>query len=76
MGSGAGIGQKPDDWRCVPLCGQCHNGEQHTKLGEPEFWARYETEKSQTVEQLIEELSKASPRAAQIRQVKRERDNG
>lgn len=66
MGSGAGMGQKPDDWRTVPLCGDCHNGDQHTKLGEPEFWARYAREKGHTVFDLIDELAKQSPLAREI----------
>lgn len=74
IGSGAGIGQKPDDWRAVPLCagphsnnlGQlgCHN-RQHI-VGEPHFWADYQTIHGQTVEQLIAELIKASPRRREI----------
>lgn len=35
-GSGAGIGQKPDDSRVVPLCDKCHHT-QHNK-GEITFW--------------------------------------
>lgn len=30
---------KPDDKFCVPLCRACHD-RQHTKEGEPTFWAR------------------------------------
>jgi hypothetical protein len=77
MGSGAGIGQKPDDWRTVPLCGGesgfegCH-GWQH-QIGEPAFWKRYAMDINQTVEQLIEELINASPKRAEIRAVQKER---
>ena len=35
-GSGAGMGQKPDDWRVVPLCRE-HHSQQHT-VGEQTFW--------------------------------------
>lgn len=61
MQSGAGMGEKPDDWRCVPLCASCHNGDQHTKLGEPEFWAMYAERHKQTVWQLIEAFIRTSP---------------
>ena len=61
MESGAGMGEKPDDWRAVPLCGPCHNGDQHTKLGEPEFWRQYATKHQQTVWQLIDDLCADSP---------------
>ena len=61
MESGAGMGEKPDDWRCVPLCGPCHNGDQHTKLGEPAFWAAYRDRHGQTVWQLLEEIIAGSP---------------
>jgi hypothetical protein len=43
IGSGAGMGEKPDDWRCVPLCGGsagCH-ATQH-RVGERTFWSDYE----------------------------------
>jgi len=78
MGSGAGLSQKPDDWRTVPLCGgQCSNIEgqlgchnrQHI-VGEPTFW------KGRDVEALIREFIAASPRRAQIEQEMRERQNG
>jgi len=35
----AGVGQKPDDFFCTPLCGR-HHEEQH-KGSEPRFWQRY-----------------------------------
>ena len=74
MNSGAGAGQKPDDWRVVPLCGGmagCH-ATQH-RIGEPRFWEIYEKNHGQTVEQLIESLIKASPRRAEIEAIRRER---
>lgn len=77
IGSGAGIGQKPDDWRTVPLCAGpnasadghlgCHN-RQHT-VGERTFWAGFD------VETLLDEFARQSPRATQIKIAKREREN-
>ena len=83
-GSGAGMGQRPDDWRVVPLCGGpcpdrvgglgCHKA-QHV-VGEQTFWKRYEKRHGQTVEQLLDELCKASPKRAEIERIKREREDG
>jgi hypothetical protein len=75
IGSGAGIGEKPDDWRVVGLCGGpagCH-ATQH-RVGERTFWADYEKRHGQSVEQLIESLIKVSPRRAEIEAVRRERE--
>lgn len=66
IGSGAGIGQKPDDWRAVSLCRACHR-RQH-EIGERAFWAGFD------VEPLIGAFCAASPRAPQIRQAQRERE--
>lgn len=84
MGSGAGMGQKPDDWRTTPLCAGlhsnadeelgCHNV-QHV-IGEPKFWKQYEAKHGQTVDQLLEALCSASPKAAEIRRMKQERASG
>jgi hypothetical protein len=38
-GSNSGIAQKPDDFRCVPLCNE-HHAEQH-RVGEVTFWYDY-----------------------------------
>lgn len=68
LGSGAGIGQKPDDFRAVSLCGGitgCH-ASQH-RFGEETFW------RGKDVEGLIAAFIKASPRRAQIEQEMRER---
>ena len=68
LGSGAGIGAKPDDFRAVSLCGGpdgCHQ-RQHT-IGERTFW------QGKDVEGLISTFIKASPRRQQIEQVMRER---
>ncbi len=70
MGSGAGIGQKPDDWRGVSLCFLGHNGDQHTTMGEPAFWAAYARRTGQTVLELIDEFCRASPRASEIRRIR------
>lgn len=71
-GSSAGIGQKPDDWRTVSLCGGiggCHS-RQH-RIGEPTFWRT----SGRDVEALIAEFIKASPRRQQIEAEMREREN-
>ena len=62
LGSGAGLGQKPDDWRTVSLCSYCHR-QQHT-IGEETFW------NGKDVEALIDAFCKASPKAAEIRSVR------
>jgi hypothetical protein len=73
LGSGAGMGQKPDDWRAVSLCGfqssedkGCHY-RQHL-LGEATFWGRRD------VGALIEAFIKASPRRLEIERARRERE--
>lgn len=68
LGSGTGMGQKPDDWRTVSLCEACHRT-QHN-WGEETFWA------GRDVEALIAAFIKASPRRAQIEQAMKERANG
>lgn len=65
LGSGAGMGQKPDDHRAVPLC-KGHHAAQHTQ-GERTFWRAYELVAGQTVDALIDALCKASPKATEIR---------
>src|SRR5512143_760859 len=62
LGSGAGVGQKPDDWRTVSLCKNCH-ATQHLD-GEKSFW------RGRDVEALIDAFCKASPKAAEIRMVR------
>ena len=59
LGSGAGIGQKPDDWRTVSLCHDCHT-RQHEQ-GERTFW------QGRDVEALIDAFCKASPKAREIK---------
>jgi hypothetical protein len=72
IGSDAGIGRKPSDDRSVPLCRDCHR-DQHTR-GERSFWADYASLKGHTVEDVIAELVKTSPRRLEIEQVRRERN--
>lgn len=62
LGSGAGMGQKPDDYRTVSLCKPCHQ-RQHN-IGEITFW------RGTDVEALIAAFCKASPRAREIREVR------
>ena len=68
---------KPDDWRCVPLCGTTIQGEgchqrQH-RIGERTFWRDYEIKIGQSVEDLIASLCKASPKSADISRAKAQR---
>ena len=76
IGSGAGMGQKPDDWRTVSLCHECHNGggslSQH-RMGEPAFWEDYRRRTGETVEQLIQAFIAASPKRREIEAIQRER---
>jgi hypothetical protein len=67
IGSGAGVGQKPDDWNTVSLCRDCH-AEQH-RIGEISF----EQEHNVNLRDSAAEFAAASPRAAQIRATKAER---
>lgn len=72
-GSGAGLGQKPDDWLLISLCGGpdgisgCH-AEQHM-LGEEPFDRKYKIDS----QQLAAMFAAASPRAQVIRRIKAER---
>lgn len=68
IGSGAGMGQKPSDWRTVPLCRMCHR-EQHD-IGERTFWACTD------VERVIDLHCEASPLARQIRERRNVKSNG
>lgn len=66
LGSGAGMGQKPDDWRTVSLCKDCHKA-QHN-MGERTFWSSFDPEA------LITAFCNASPKASEIRRIKQERE--
>jgi hypothetical protein len=71
LGSGAGLGQKPDDWRAVSLCGSsgvfsgCHQL-QH-RIGEESFWM------ARDPEALIAAFIKASPKRREIEEAMKER---
>ena len=65
LGSGAGIGQKPDDWRATSLCKECHD-RQHI-VGEETFWA------GKDVMAIIDFFCRTSPRAMEIRNIRNER---
>lgn len=74
VGSGAGMGQKPDDWNTVSLCRDCHQ-RQHT-MGEVSFWNDHIANsegREPSVFELIDAFCKASPKAADIRRIQRER---
>jgi hypothetical protein len=70
INSNAGMGQKPDDYRVVPLCRE-HHQQQHT-IGERTFWETYERATGQSVEDLIQAICNASPKAREIADRKRE----
>ncbi len=61
------MGQKPSDFYTISLCGgpNGHHAEQH-RIGEHSFEVRYGID----MKELAYEFSKASPRAAQIRDVR------
>lgn len=65
LGSGAGMSQKPSDWRTVSLC-RDHHAEQH-RVGERTFWGDFD------IDGLMEAFAKASPKAREIAEAKRER---
>lgn len=66
-GSGAGMGQKPDDFFTVSMC-RDHHAEQH-RVGEQTFAATHQID----LAGLAAEFASASPKAAEIRNIKRER---
>ena len=66
-GSDAGMGRKPSDWFTVSGCAD-HHSEQHA-LGEQSFAALHKID----LGGLAAEFAKASPKAPDIRQAKRER---
>ena len=68
LGSGAGMGQKPNDWRVVSLCKDCHR-RQHER-GEASFWQAFTAETGLTVDDMVDAFCKASPVAADIRKVR------
>lgn len=64
-GSGAGVGQKPDDWNTLSLCRECH-ALQHS-LGERSFWGQRDPGA------IVAAFIKASPKRHEIEAVMRER---
>jgi len=65
IGSGAGMGQKPNDWHAVSLCKDCHTS-QHAK-GERTFWDAFQRETNMTYQDMIDAFCKASPVSAEIK---------
>ncbi len=61
LGSGAGMGQRPHDFRTISLCKE-HHAEQH-RIGEQSFEKRYNIDMAG----LADEFASASPRAIEIR---------
>lgn len=68
IGSGAGMGQKPDDWHAVSLCRECHQ-RQHTE-GERTFWEWMLSTHQIHVNDLINAFCAASPKAREIREAR------
>lgn len=68
LGSGAGMGQKPDDYLGTSLCGDCHD-RQHA-VGEETFWA------GKNVDAIIRNFIRTSPVRAEIERHQREKSNG
>jgi hypothetical protein len=58
LGSGAGMGQKPHDYRALSLCKGCHT-RQHT-IGEATFW------QGRDVEAILAEFICTSPARREI----------
>lgn len=69
-GSDAGLGRKPSDWFTISLCGgpDGHHAQQH-RMGEASFGKAYGID----LHELADEFAKASPKAREIAQAKRER---
>lgn len=65
LGSGAGVGQKPDDWNTVSLCRDCH-AEQH-RVGERTFW------KDRPIRELVAAFCSTSPKRHEIERIRKER---
>ena len=77
IGSGAGMGQKPDDWHTVSLCHECH-ALQH-QIGEIEFWNRWVEKTDGDLGgpfDLIDAFCKISPKSAEIARIRKDREGG
>lgn len=68
-GSDASMGRKPSDWFTISLC-RDHHSEQH-RIGERSF----EKAHGLNLHKLAEEFAAASPKAADIRRERQEREN-
>ena len=68
VGSGAGVGQKPDDWHTISLCSDCHAA-QH-RIGARAFEKRYGI----NMAEMAEQFAKASPKRAEIERIRKERE--
>lgn len=66
-GSGAGMGQRPDDFFTISLC-RDHHSEQH-RVGEETFQKRHGI----SMGMLAHEFATASPKRAEIERVRKER---
>lgn len=69
-GSDASMGRKPSDWFTVSGC-KDHHSEQH-RIGEKSFARKYSID----LHQLADEFASSSPKAAEIRAVRKEREGG
>jgi 5-methylcytosine-specific restriction endonuclease McrA len=65
IGTHTGMGQKPDDWRVVSLCNECHT-RQHN-IGEVSFWRGIDREA------LVAAFITASPKRREIFDAMREK---
>ncbi len=72
IGNVGGIGRKPSDYYTVSLCGGLdgHHAESH-RIGDQSFQKKYGLD----LRALADEFAAASPKAMQIRDAKREREN-
>jgi hypothetical protein len=74
MSGDGGMGFKPSDYNAVPLCGGpagCH-ARQHRE-GERTFWDDYAVLRGHTVEEVIAELIRTSPKRREIEEAMKER---
>jgi hypothetical protein len=68
------MGQKPDDWRTVSLCQDCHAA-QH-RAGEATFWQGMKDAGKEGADDLIAAFIAASPRRREIETTMKERADG
>jgi hypothetical protein len=61
------MAQKPNDWNTVSLCKPCHQSQHH--VGERSFWQAAGIDPKE----LAEAFARASPKAAEIRAKKADR---